>query len=829
MKKIFLIGAILSMLVSLRVNAESIYTSNALNALEVGNIVSIGAPISDVQILGCYTDVKDDGSVIFYGVTSGPPAVFFAYDLNERTIIDSHELKTESGIMAKISYGVDMGADGIINITTQSNSLFFRYNTNTKEMKCYGKIFGETAVMIPGYVDSEDNYYFGTYPNAKLIKYDKSEDKLVDLGVMIPSGNYVRSVGGYNDKVFMGGIGNPTTEWVKYDIKTGRRTVLNGPSLEGVFNEDDVETYYSCSTAGKYLLTRCQIANQDQYYMCVFDMEKEEWIDYIPGILQLHSTDFEDGYIYFGKNLGTKGRCIVAYNPETKEIKETNSPSINPASNIVSPKFVTLKDQEKYPGRTLVAGSGNHGVLLVNFELKKREFIKEDLLYNNTSIRTLKAGIDDELVVSAYMGSKFVVMDTKTDSIKYEGNCSQIERIEVIDGKYYFGLYGTDAGIKEFNPVTKEDPVLLGKMTDADQDRAFNIVDAGDKIIWGSYPYYGKLGGAVAVYNKTSKTVDVYKEPIENQSIAGLAYRNGKIYGSTSVYGGLGIDAIDAPANLFIMDIETGVVELSREVVLKTDSNRQYFVGDMIFDKNGNLWAATAKTLLKINPETLEITDEITIGTGSNTLEVTRALPYCMEIGKDGLLYTNIGKQISAVDLSTKEVKLIAPIYTNAMTLCDDGNIYIISNSVANNVDRIEITRNVEDTEVIFPEYSATVKFESDGEEPITVINHNGEEETIEGKYVLLAARLNEFDKSNYSLFEHGLLVSNSDDKVDIENCYVKVPSLLDLTIGNTYGMLIYNLLPNTTYYLRPYAIFEDLNGTEYRVYGQTVTHNSGE
>ena len=24
-----------------------------------------------------------------------------------------------------------------------------------------------------GYVDEDDNYYFGTYPNAKLIKYDK--------------------------------------------------------------------------------------------------------------------------------------------------------------------------------------------------------------------------------------------------------------------------------------------------------------------------------------------------------------------------------------------------------------------------------------------------------------------------------------------------------------------------------------------------------------------------------------------------------------------------------------------------------------------------------
>lgn len=823
MKKTIILALVFSLMLSFcPMIGSAAYTSDTLNDLQAGEVTSLGALISDIQLLGCYTDVKEDGSVIFYGVTSGPPALFFAYDLNERKIVDKHELQTKDGIMAKVSYGVDMGADGILNITTQSHSLFFRYNTNTKEMKCYGKIFEETAVMTTGYVDSEDNYYFGTYPNAKLIKYDKKADKLVDLGTMIPTGDYVRALCGYQDTLYMGGIGNPTTEWVKYDIKTGNRTVLKNPSKEGLFTESDVENFYSASVAGKYLFARCKIASLNQYYMCVFDMEREEWIDFIPGVMHLHCTDFENGYVYFVKNLGSsKGRCLVGYNPETKETIETSAPSINPASYVVAPKFVTLKDQENYPGRTFVAGSNTHGILLVNPEGKKSELIKEGLPQNYTTVRTLKGGIDGELVISAYMGTKFVVYDTENKKIKYEGECTQIERIEVIDNKYYFGLYGTNAGIREFDPVTRNAPVLLGQMTGLEQNRAFNITDAGDNIVWGSFPDYGKLGGAVAIYNKKTKQTRAYKEPVKNQCIAGLVCKDGKIYGSTSVYGGLGIDAIDAPAQLFIMDIETGEVEKSKEVVLTTTSDRQYFVGDLIFDKNGNLWAGTAKTLLKINPETLDIIKEIPIGTGKDSLTVTRGIPFAMEIGPDGLLYTNIGRKVSAVDLETCEVKTLASVNTGAMTLCDDGNIYMINNKTAINLDKIELGRNRPDN---LPVIATSVKFEGEGSEnPILVKTHAGHFERFSDNYAVVLSKLGTVDSSLYTLYEYGVLGSSTVNEPTIGERDFKAKAQLSLTKDNSYGVLLYNLTDSKSYYLRPYAVYADNNGYKWTVYGDTL------
>ena len=671
------------------------YQSAALKQLTASAPVDLGAPISEVQIMGSYTDVKEDGTVMFYGVISGPPAILFAYDVNTGEVVDTKLLQNEDGTtQAKVGYAVDMDSQGVLNIATQSNCMFFRYDTKTKALKNYGKVWEETAVMSIGYVDADDNYYFGTYPNAKLIKYDKKSDALVDLGTMIPTGKYVRAMGGYKNKIFMGGMGNPTTEWVKYDITTGEKTVLKNPSLEGKFTESDVENFYAVSTAGKYLFARCKITPLNMYYLCVFDMEKEEWVDFIEKTLHLHFSDYDGDIVYYHNHINGKPG-LFTYNPETKEkvrLEGFDQPELN--GYLIMPKAVTLKDQKKYPGKTIVAGASSNGIALLNLEKKSIEFIKNTLPGNATNIRTLKAGLDGEIVISAYMGAKFVSYDIEKQINKYEVKGMQYESIAVIDDKYYFGHYGREAGLCEFDPQTKKEGTTIAQMSGAEQDRAFNIVDAGDKIIWGSYPDYGRLGGAVAVYDKKSKKVTgIYKEPVKNQCIAGLAYKNGKIYGSTSIYGGLGIDPIDAPAQMFIMDPATGKVEKSVEVKLSTDKNTQYFVGDMLFDDKGNLWVACAQALIKVNPDTLAIEKEIPIGSQKNTLSKTRALPYNMEIGKDGLMYTNIGYRISAVDLDTYEVKTLFDKGTNALTIGSDDNLYFIANNNVNNLNKIELSR----------------------------------------------------------------------------------------------------------------------------------------
>ncbi len=679
--------------ITLKADAEE-FSSAKLNRLLASEAELFASPILDVKILGSFVDVRKDGSVIFYGVSNGAPSIFFAYDINNEKVIDTKYLQSSDGaVSAEICYAVDMGSDGIINIATQSECMFFRYNPENKELKCYGKVSGETAVMSKGYSDSSGNYYFGTYPNAKLIKYDKASDKLVDLGVMISSGDYVRSMGGYGKKLFMGGVGNPTTEFVKYDTASGTKTIIGNPALSGKFTASQVENFYSISTAGKYLFAKCQIKNLG-FYMCVFDMELECWIDYIPGVSLMHCTDFENGLVYYHKyDYGTTAE-VYSYNPSTKVSAKVEGLEI-PNVLLVSPKFATLEDQKKYPGRSIIAGANANGIIIINPETKSYECIKDSLPAQYNDIRVLKAGLYNELVLSGFMGSEFIVYDTKKDKIKYKGAGEQYESIEVIGNKYYFGLYKSGAGLQEYDRTmapSDYNPRLLASMNDSTQGRAVTIASTSDKIVWGSFPDYGKLGGAVAIYDRTSNSVTGVYKPIANQSVTGLVCIGDKIYGATSAYGGLGIDPVDNPAHLFVMDYNGNVLK-SVEISLTTDTKKQYFAGDMVLDSNGFLWVACAQTLLKVDPYSLDIVREIPVGECVLGLSNTKFIPYCLEFGPDGLLYTNIGKRISAVDTETAEVKILKELNTTSLTVCNDGHLYYIDDTAAEYISQIKLTR----------------------------------------------------------------------------------------------------------------------------------------
>ncbi len=678
------------------VSAEE-YTSSALSGLTVKAAVNLGAPVRDVQILGSSVQTRRDGTTVVYGVTSGPPAILFVYNVDTEEVEDQQFLETSDGAKAKICYAADLGPDGVLNLATQGDALFFRYYPDTRELKSYGRVFGETAVMASGYADDYGNYYFGTYPNAKLIQYNKTQDKLIDFGTMLEGEKYINAVGGYDGKIFMGGRGNPVTQFVKYDTITGKKTVLKNPALAGAFTEDNVESYHAASSAGRYLFARVKVnvENKTSTYMCVFDMAKEEWLSFIPGTLNMHPTDFEDGLIYYHTHVGGGLAKLYAYDLDTDTSIMVEGIELTGSDYLVKPKFATLRDQAKYPGRTLVAGANGKGIVLINPEKKSVTYIKDPLPYQVTNIRTIQSGYNGDIIVSAYMGSKVVIYDSNSEKIRLEAPMEQIEDIAVFDDKYYFGRYGRDGSVDEFDPFAPEGttPKNISTMNDVDQNRVFNIVNAGDSIIYGSYPNYGKRGGNVAVYNKATRKTTVFKKPVPEQAIAGLAYRDGKIYGSTSAYAGIGIDPIDDSAKLFRLDPATGQVEIVVDIVLTSDPAKQYFAGDMLFDEQGRLWVACTKTLVQVDPSTFEVLKEIPIGSGVSDLEKTRALPYRLEWGSDGLLYTNIGNLISAVDLTTYETKILSDSNSIGITLAENGNLYYIGSDV-NYLWKLELQRD---------------------------------------------------------------------------------------------------------------------------------------
>ena len=86
---------------------------------------------------------------------------------------------------------------------------------------------------------------------------------------------------------------------------------------------------------------------------------------------------------------------------------------------------------------------------------------------------------------------------------------------------------------------TSDNPKNLGRV-EAMQDRPFALEAADGKIFIGTIPYYGLHNGCLCIYDVESGQKKSFPGLIKNQSIISLAYHNGRLYGSTSVHGGLG-------------------------------------------------------------------------------------------------------------------------------------------------------------------------------------------------------------------------------------------------------------------------------------------------
>lgn len=643
--------------------------ANKLGGVKVVSISEAGYPATQTQMHGSCVGENSNGEQIFYGVAKGTPSVFFAYNLHTKKMEFQADIPNDS-------CAVDLSpVDKKIYIA--AHNVFYIYDPIAKKLAGYGSIFGEKAVMDHGSFDSEGNYYFGTYPNACLVRYNIKKDTLENLGSNMVRGNYLRSVAVCGDKVYMGGLSVPA-QMAVYNIRTRRTKELPMPELGDVLTAEP-STVYTMSTMGKYFVAKIKFQN---YFCCIYDSELEEWIDFVPAASHLHwagpyENEKGEEIAYYG---GYDSN-IRSYNFQTKEITDYPTLKLEGAKYVINPKLVEMKDQQRYPGKSLIFGTTEAGYAIANFETGRMEYnLPDEFPSIPTQVSRMAGGNPNEIVCGVMQGSFASVFDIEQGKTVKKIPTSQIESAAFFDGKYYFGMYGT-ARLLEYDSAW-DAPVELGNMAKEHQDRCFNITNADDKIVWGSIPYYGYLGGCVGVFDKKSKSYVVYDRPIQNHSITGLAYWNGKIYGSTGVYGGLGIDPVPDVAKMFIMDIETGKVEVVKDVYFSTDKAEQYMAGKMTFSPDGRLFMGGNNVLAEVDPQDLSIVKELKIGAQADQILEMTSLWEGNELvwTPNGLLLTNTGKKLTAVDIDTYETKtLVSDMRVGCITMGSDDNIYFLS------------------------------------------------------------------------------------------------------------------------------------------------------
>lgn len=635
-------------------------------------ITLIGTQITSPSTLGGAFGKDASGNNLLYTVlpgSSGANAKFAVVDIKTETVLKILDMPGASG-----AWAVSVASDGRAYAGSYYNGHLYRYDPETMELADLGQaISGDTFIwdLQPG---ANGKMYGGTYPGGNAFMYNPDLESKPDQGFkimgtspVVSGEQYIRSL--IHDReadVLYIGVG-AHAHLIKYDCNT--------ETQENILPAEyaDQQFVYNLNIANGKLFAWISPSSK----MLVIDMETNETDYVIPQVNSLGVSPAQPGEnrVYY-----TVLNTLYYYDISTKTEISTG---VSVGMNAREMTFVEL-DEPGFPGYTLV-GLGPRGNLFkYNLETGNLKTSVLDMPAIPTTIASIKKGPDGKIYSGGYLSGGVGVYSPLDGSVAEYKGIGQTDTMCVIGYKMYFGVYpGSYVYEYDFTqPWTINagggNPLKLFDLKADEQERIMAMAEGESKMFIGTVPDYGKLGGALTVYNTVDKAYQVYRNIIPNQSVISLAYKDGKVIGGTSVWGGLGISPSETEARLFIWDVASGTKEFEMAPVAGKKAITALTVGP-----DGNIWGMEEGYFFIFNPATRSIIYNRQIFpnidySGPNVSHVWRAA--FLETGKDGNVYGTIGGSLFKIDARTKAVTTITG---GASLLAQDdfGNLYYVNGS----------------------------------------------------------------------------------------------------------------------------------------------------
>jgi len=521
-----------------------------LSKMKFGTPVNMGYPITSVSINDGVMGVED-GKQVLYTTASTTPAVFNVIDVKNNERIRDFEL---AGVAQSWRHVIT--SDGTVYIgaiTSSGTGELWSYSPVTKTVQKL-KVMGSEKSVWSMTTDPSGNVYIGTYDNGKLFQYNPKTKELRDYGTLLAGHNYIRSMA-YHDGYIYAGMALPF-EVVKVNVETGASEVISDevPGILGL-EHGKIEFAYDMAVVDKYLFVKAS-GEESGLVMVYYNLEKKKWEDKFIGVDPVSNR----GVMSYNQIPVADGKAYVPAHGGILEVDlttlETRNTGISFATSLRGAAWVDMKDPELTSDRTIVTIQANGK--LSALDVKKG--IRKDLpgvaaKGGPIPIHNMERGTDGRLYMSAYPGGNGGVFDPRTNQ-SFSFLIGQAEGIISVGNKVYYGIYpGGDIYEVDITGGKMSDPKLLFTIGSS-QDRPYKMEYADGKLIIGTIPDYGKLGGALTIYDLATGDKQVYRDIIKDHSIIGLAYKDGKIYGSTTKSGGLNTNMPANDPEVFVWDIE---------------------------------------------------------------------------------------------------------------------------------------------------------------------------------------------------------------------------------------------------------------------------------
>ncbi len=613
-----------------------------------GRLRNLGPQIYASVIQGSIFLQDKEGRDLVYTVVRGNPAHLLGYRVEDQKMILNEALPGTDG-----AWDLAVSSDGCLYIPGAKGQLY-KHFPGSMELENLGLVLpGETTVW--NLTAGKDGEMFGaTYPGCRVFRYHPDTGFTdVGKGPLVEGENYVRSLAYYEKtgKLYAG-VGSHAG-LIELDPADGtKRSILPEKfkdkefvySLEILKGDPGADRLLALITIGSFTLVYNLETRKFEYQIDEMDMKA------------VSQTD-ESGRMYYTFRSGLYSRDLSR--PQQAAIKLADDAGSANAMLIRDKKLYVLNSDAVLLVRDLQSG-----------EMKR---FKLDIPGQPITLQSIMKGPDGRIWSGGYLAGGHAAFDPKTDQLSPYPGLHQTEGMTVRDQYIYFGIY-PKGQMYEYNTqkawdIKQGNPKFLGQVPD--QSRPFAVLSEkkSAKVFFGMVPEYGKLGGALVLYDPAKAELKSYGVVSADQSIVSLTAANGLIWAGTSVSGGLGVMPSTKVAKLFSWDVQK---ELKLDEIVPVEGANA--ITCLIEGPDGNIWGMAGGTLFVFDPRSRKVLrTRLIYPTPALKSHVWRDA--FLAVHPSGMIYGTGGNQLFRIDPKTLDFEILVKP-ASLLALDDQGRIY---------------------------------------------------------------------------------------------------------------------------------------------------------
>ncbi|AGA57394.1 hypothetical protein Theco_1228 [Thermobacillus composti KWC4] len=644
-----------------------------LQNIVIGEPELLGEPVRTRLGQAAAIGVRDGKNAEVCFAANGSTAEFFCLDLWTGKCKFRAEIPGED-----VVWGMTVGRDGRVYLAGDMTGVLYRYDPANPGLEKIGAHPADPFVW--DLAPRGDSIFGATYPKTRIFEYDPVRSVFRDWGRADDTEHYARGIAA-DERFLYVGLGS-TAGLVRIDLSDGSRTKIDVPGVTG--RQGFVERLWVC---GNHLVFQVQKA-----HMYVLDLATNRIVDRFEadGYACADTADGADiAAGGAGPNAGlrlyfTKGNALFRWEGagEVRQVAALPMGACDGKLRIKAMAWVNRR--EDAAGRVLAIVTSYGECFLYDPAAGETRRVELEIEPKPVQVQALAAVGEGHLFVGGYQRG-LALWNLQENRREWELlHFPQSEGIASgDDGSVYFGTY-TQACIYRFDPRKPLEPRPGFKGAGANpefrfgigegQDRPFAIASGDGYVFFGTVPDYGLLDGALTIHRPETGEIRVYPGIVPKQSIVSLAYRDGVVYGGSSIEGGLGSVPVHDRAELFAFDVREGRLLHRFKPEIPGIDVPPKMIGGLAVGPDGLLWGIAWGTVFAYDRASMRLVKSRVCLPSDYRGPLYR--PPALRFGPDGLMYTELARKFVVIDPETLDFRVIDEEPFGHLTLGPDGDLY---------------------------------------------------------------------------------------------------------------------------------------------------------